>query len=192
MIFLLLTCIVLCYTLFINFQTNNLIKTREPRKLIVSGVLSSSLSTSCLISITFEMVDLSIQGPLIGNNQNHNSCSVVQKISKPFISMDMVSLFRSTFTLPHLSHSSYIVAVKMINICFPPLKIENPPYIHKSKSSGFKIQENSIHVYMLFLAFCYMPAKNLCDCVISTNKTFIKIDIYCVPLNINEEHIPRY
>lgn len=34
-----------------------------------------------------------------------------------------------------------------------------------------------------------MPAKNLCHCVISTNKTFIKIDIYCVPLNINEAYI---
>lgn len=138
------------YTLFINFRTNNLIKTREPRKLIVSGMLSSSLSTSCLISITFEMVDLSIPDPLIGNNQNHNSYSVVQKISKPFISMDMVSSFRHTLTLPHLSHSSDIVAVQMINICFPPLKIENPPCIHKSKSSGFKIQENSIYAFLLF------------------------------------------
>lgn len=124
-------------------------------------MLSSSLSTSCLISITFEMVDLSIQGSLIGNNQNHNSYSVVQKISKPFISMDMVSLFRHTLTLPHLSHSSDIVAVQMINICFPPLKIENPPYIHKSRSSGFKIQENSIYAFLLF-ATCQRKSWLLC------------------------------
>lgn len=156
-------------------------------------MLSSSLSTSCLISITFEMVDLSIPDTLIGNNQNHNSYSVVQKISKPFISMDMVSLFRHTLTLPHLSHSSDIVAVQMINICFPPLKIENPPYIHKSKSSGFKIQENSIYPFFLLFAIekslplCYQHEQNfhkdrhlLCSVQYKRSTYSIYRDVSCI------------